>query len=126
MDRKKMSSKDCSEVNNIKLKFKLNGVSTLQENKILHDSNSAKFCQQNHMNILASSENNQSFYSIVDFCRLFYNVKRTKRFTSRGKVQRFVAPDRSKMVSLQDSFDVPVNLFPPLLHVLLFLPLSVT
>ena len=100
-------------------------MSTLQENKILHDtdSNPAKFCQQDHMNILASSENNQSFYSIVDFCRLFYNVKWTKRFTSRGKVQRFVAPDRirSKMVSLQVSDDVPVNLFPPL-----FLPLSDT
>ena len=121
-----MSSKDCSEVSNIKLKFKLQGVSTLQENKIVHDSNPAKFCQQNHMNMLASSENNQSFYSIVDFCRLFYNVKWTKRFTSRGKVQRFVAPDRSKMVSLQDSDDVPVNLFPPPLDVLLFLPLSVT
>ena len=81
MDRKKkMSSKDCSEVSDIKLKFKLHGVSTLQENKILHDSNPAKFCQQNHMNILASSENNQSFYSIVDFCRLFYNVKVTAMF----------------------------------------------
>ena len=59
-----MSSKDCSEFNNIKLKFKLNGVSTLQENKIVHDSNPAKFCQQNHMNMLTSSQNNQSFYSI--------------------------------------------------------------
>ena len=99
-------------------------MSTLQENKILHDP--AKFCQQDHMNILASSENNQSFYSIVDFCRLFYNVKWMKRFTSGGKVQRFVAPDRSKMVSLQDSDDVPVDLFPPPLYVLLFLPLSDT
>ena len=27
----------------------------------------AKFCQQNHMNILASLENNQYFYSIADF-----------------------------------------------------------
>ena len=121
-----MSLKDCSEISNIKLKFKLHGVPKLQQNKILHDSNPAKFCQQNHMNILASFENNQSFYSIVDFCRLFQNVKCTKRFTSRGKVQRFEAPDRSKMVSLQDSDDVPVNLFPPPLDVLLFLPLSVT
>ena len=64
MDRKKMSSKDCSEFRNIKLKFKLNGVSTLQENKIVHDSNPAKFRQQNHMNMLTSSQNNQSFYSI--------------------------------------------------------------
>ena len=100
-----MSSKDCSEVSNIKLKFQLHGVSTLQENRILHDSNPAKFSQQNHMNTLASSENNQSFYSIIDFCHLFYNVKRMKRFTSRVKVQHFVAPDRSKMVSLQDSDD---------------------
>ena len=72
MDRKKnMSSKDCSEVSNIKLKFKLHGVSTLQENRILHDSNQAKFCQQNHMNILASSENNQSFYSMLIFVVCF-------------------------------------------------------
>ena len=28
----------------------------------------------------------------------FYNVKRAKRSTSRGKIQRFVAPDRSKMI----------------------------
>ena len=56
--------KDCSEFSNIKLKVKLNGVSTLQENKIVHDSNPAKFCQQNHMNMLTSSQNNQSFYSI--------------------------------------------------------------
>ena len=59
-----MSVKDRSEVSNIKLKFKLNGVSTLQENKILHDSNPAKFCKQNHMDILTSSQNNLSFYSI--------------------------------------------------------------
>ena len=37
-----------------------------------------------------------------------------------------VAPDRSKMNSLQDSDDVPVNLFLPPLVVLLFLPLLVT
>ena len=42
-------------------------MSTLQENKILQDSKPAKFCQQNHMNILTSSQNNQSFYSIADF-----------------------------------------------------------
>ena len=42
-------------------------MSALQENKILQDSKPAKFCQQNHMNILTSSQNNQSFYSIADF-----------------------------------------------------------
>ena len=55
------------------------------------------------MNILASLENNLSFYSIADFFRSFYNVKRAKSFTSRGKIQRFVAPDLGKMISLQDS-----------------------
>ena len=57
MDRK-MSSKGCSEVKQI-------AVSTLQEKKYL--AKTAKFCKQNHMNILASLENNQSFYSIADF-----------------------------------------------------------
>ena len=32
----------------------------------------------------------------------FYNVKWTKSSTSRRKIQRFVAPGRSKMISLQD------------------------
>ena len=57
MDRK-MSSKGCSEVKHV-------AVSTLQEKKYL--AKTAKFCQQNHMNILASLENNQSFYSIAVF-----------------------------------------------------------
>ena len=39
----------------------------MQENNILQNNKPAKFCQQNHMNILASSEKNQSFYSIADF-----------------------------------------------------------
>ena len=45
----------------------INYVSTLQEINILQNSKPAKFCQQNHTNILASSENNQCFYSIADF-----------------------------------------------------------
>ena len=57
MDRK-MSSKGCPEVKQV-------AVSILQEKKYL--AKTAKFCQQNHMNILASLENNQSFYSIADF-----------------------------------------------------------
>ena len=57
MDRK-ISWKGCSEVKQV-------AVSTLQEKNILQKT--AKFCQQNHMNILASLENNQSFYSIADF-----------------------------------------------------------
>ena len=47
-------------------------------------------------------------------------------FTSRWKIQRFVAPDRSKMISLQDSaavYDVPPLLFILPLVALLFLPL---
>ena len=56
MDRK-MSSKGCSEVKQV-------AVSTLQEKNILQKQ---QFCQQNHMNILASLENNQSFYSIAEF-----------------------------------------------------------
>ena len=57
MDRK-MSSKDCSEVKQV-------AVSTLQEKKV--SCKTAKFCPQNHMNILASLKNSKSFYSIADF-----------------------------------------------------------
>ena len=92
-----MSSKDCTEVKQVT-------VSTLQEKKI--SCKTAKFCQQNHMNILASLENNQSFYSIADFFVRFT----TLRFTSRVKIQRFFAPDQSKMISLHDSttvYEVP-------------------
>ena len=41
----------------------------MQEINILQNSKPAKFCRQNHMNmhVLASSENNQSFYSIPEF-----------------------------------------------------------
>ena len=66
----------------------------------------AKFCQQNHMNILASLENNQSFYSIADFFVRFTTLS----FTSTGKIRRFFAPDQSKMISLHDSaavYEVP-------------------
>ena len=87
-------------------------MSKLQENNFLQSSKLAKFCEQNCMNVLASSENSQSLYSIA--------------FTSRGKIQRFVAPDRSKMISLPDSDDVPVDLFLPPLVALLFLLLLVT
>ena len=59
-----MSSKEYSELSSI------NCVSTQQEINLLQNSRKpAKFCLQNHTNIhvLASSENNQSFYSIADF-----------------------------------------------------------
>ena len=49
-----------------------------------------------------------------------------KSFTSRGKLKRYVAPDWSKLISLQDSHNVPVDLFLPPLEVSLFLPLLVT
>ena len=97
-------------------------MSILQEINILEDNKPAKFCQQNYMDMLTSSENNQSFYSIADFFLSFYNVKWAKRFISRGNIQRFVAPDRSKMISLQDSDDVAVDLFFPPLVAILFPP----
>ena len=56
--------KNCSEVRQV-------AVSTLQEKKYLNHCKTAKFCQQNHMNIHASLENNKYFYSIADcFVRL--------------------------------------------------------
>ena len=84
-----MSSKDCSEVS----------VSTLQEINIslLQNGKPAKFCRQNHLNIhvLASSENNQPFYSIAVFFVCFTTLSEQN---VPGKIQRFVAPDRSKMI----------------------------
>ena len=60
------------------------------------------------MNILASLENNQSFYLFADFFAYFTTLS----FTSRGKIQRFIATDQSKIISLQDS--VAVYELPPL------------
>ena len=70
-----MSLKDWSEVKQV-------AVSTLQEKL---SCKTAKFCQQNHMNIVTSLENNQSFYSIADVFRSFYNVK----FRFKGKIPTF-------------------------------------
>ena len=39
---------------------------------------------------------------LVGVFRSFYNVYRAKSFTLREKIQRFVAADRSKIISLQD------------------------
>ena len=63
-----MSSKDFCEVSNI-----------VQTSKL------AKFCHQNCMNVLAYSENNQSFYSIADF---------SVRFTTLS--ERNVSPQEEK------------------------------
>ena len=51
------------------------------------------------MNVLACLDNNESFYSIADFFVRFTRLS----FTSRGKIQRFIAPDQSNIISLQDS-----------------------
>ena len=59
MDRK-MSSKGCSEVKQVAMST---GVTTRKK----YLAKTTKFCQQNHMNILASFESNQSFNSIADF-----------------------------------------------------------
>ena len=78
------------------------------------------------MNVLASSENNKSLYSIADFSVRFTTLSEQNVSLQAGKIQRFVAPDRSKMISLPDSDDVPVDLFLPPLVALLFLLLFVT
>ena len=62
MDRK-ISSKGCSEGKEVAVSTLQKKVSTLKK----YLAKTAKFCQQNHMNILASLKNNQSFYSIADF-----------------------------------------------------------
>ena len=87
MDRK-LSSKGCSEVKQV-------AVSTLQEQNILQKQQS--FFQQNHMNILASLENNQSFYSIaVFFVRLTILSERNVSFQEEKSIAsyfHFIAPD---------------------------------
>ena len=50
----------------------------------------------------------------------------TETFHFRRKIQHFIAMDRSKMISLQDFDDVPIDLFLPPLVVLLYLLLLVT
>ena len=58
----------------------------------------AKFSYKQITWILAS---NQFCYFIADFS--FVSDKWVKSFTSRGKIQRFVASDRIRMIYLQDS-----------------------
>ena len=81
--------------------------------------------------ILASLQNNQSFYYIADFFVCLFVLHLEKR--KRGKLQRVVAPDRTRMISVQDSAGClrcgaceTVNLLLPLLVILLFLPPLVT
>ena len=78
------------------------------------------------MKVLASSENNQSLNFIADFSVRFTTLSERNVSLQEKKIQRFVAPDRSKMISLPDSDDVPVDLFLPLLVALLSLLLLVT
>ena len=78
------------------------------------------------MNILASSENNHSFYSIADF-----SVRFTMLSEQNVSFQEEISNVSScrtgrRIISLQDSDDVPVDLFLPPLVALLFLPLLVT
>ena len=78
------------------------------------------------MNVLASSENNQSFYSIADFSVRFTTL--SERNVSLQEEKSNVSSRRIgvKMISLPDSDDVPVDLFLPPLVALLFLLLLVT
>ena len=47
------------------------------------------------MNILASSENNQFFYSIADFFVRLTTISERNVSLQEEKKQRFVVPDRS-------------------------------
>ena len=81
------------------------GVSTLQEKQYLSKQQimpSAKCCKQNHMNTRLFD---LSFFSIpVFFLDPFTSLRERKlSLLTTGKIQRFVAPGRSKMISLQDS-----------------------
>ena len=59
---------------------------------------SAECCKQNHMNTRLFD---LSFYSTADF---FIHLHRyvSENFHFKRKIQRFVAPGRSEMISLQD------------------------
>ena len=82
------------------------GVSTLQEKQYLPKQQimpSAKCCKQNHMNTRLFD---LSFCSIPVFFFLdpFTSLRERKlSLLTTGKIQRFVVPGRSKMISLQDS-----------------------
>ena len=81
------------------------GVSTLQEKQYLPKQQimpSAKCCKQNHMNTRLFG---LSFCSIpVFFLDPFTSLRERKlSLLITGKIQRFVVPGRSKMISLQDS-----------------------
>ena len=82
-------------------------MSTLQFRKT-KSCKTATFCQQNHIDILASLENNQVFNSITDFFLRF--TKSSERKVSlhdqEENSNRFVSPDQSKIISLQDSATV--------------------
>ena len=75
------------------------------------------------MNILASSENNQPFYSIADFFVRFTTLSERNASLQEEKSTFFGV---KLSISLQDFDDVPVDLFLPPLVALLFLPLLVT
>ena len=81
----------------------------------------AKCCRQSHMNILGSSENNQSFYSIADLFVRFTTLGERNVLLQEEKSN--VAPDRSKMITRQDAAAVYAVPPIPLPVVLLFLPL---
>ena len=81
------------------------GVSTLQEKQYLPKQQimpSAKCCKQNHMNTRLFD---LSFCSIpVFFLDPFTSLRERKlSLLTTGKIQRFVVPGRSKMISLQNS-----------------------
>ena len=83
------------------------GVSTLQEKQYLPKQQfmpSAKCCKQNHMNTRLFDLSFCSIPVFFFFLDPFTSLRERKRsLLTTGKIQRFVAPGRSKMISLQDS-----------------------
>ena len=61
------------------------------------------------MKILASLENNQSFYSIADFFVRFTTLSERNVSLQEEKIQRFVAPGQRKMISVKILLSVPPN-----------------
>ena len=71
----KLSSNDCSEGY---VSMQLNGMLTLQEKQYLEKTTNQQSFVKKITSILASLENNQSFYSIADFFLQFKSLSEHK------------------------------------------------
>ena len=98
MDRKTVLKLDCSYAVSKIIQLKSRDVSTLQE----------KNAKQETSKVL-STKSHEYFYSIAVFSVRFKTFNERKVPLQEEQIQRFVAPERSKMISLQDFRRIPVT-----------------